>query len=946
MLFQLFAFLQYLCDQCDRNQHIKHGHACKVCAKFALSGTSKMIRLEKEEHDDDDCIISSPPAMVVEASEKEKLECSTSADSACHKQTRVTMMDSDVSISNIPSSEEVKGEQPVVLTKGKDVTDLLTTPDSLARDGKGSSVGQSLVECDGVPNDVPLNAQYSSIDGDCSVEVKSWYEGDLYLSGRHWGEFIKSTNTSVTVSYRRKCKGVYICKFCLCRICDASNQFCPTCSRIIEKRECPAMVYFVYKKQTQAHIIRHKGRHTCDCLHAIPSHGCSITRKEFKKSSYRWAPTKWASSKNVNFTDRGNAETSTERQQSEPAPLVNVEFNDTKFDSQLAENGCVKNIESVTSSIDPKSDLNQNKFGDDCNVNKTNVEEVIDIGQHVNVSDHEIRNIQPLTKSVGNGCNVGNSNVTSESSAVNSHLQYDNKCADQSIVDPNVSHLNTECYSKLRYLKPDEEREYICDDFADFNSKLKSISGFGKIEHVRKLNKFKSYTRKCSDRGCNGIIKITQKCKLSRVVVVGKIAHTCTDNNEPRSTRNVEEIPFDIDNNVDFIVDISEKENPFKQIADGRQWGNYIPIRNTPESKLYKRKCSGSQVCLNQNCPYRKREGKKNAFHTEVHNNKKVCRECNQEMVSLPCGAFKKILYDVKDPTHITIQHFGTHTCTPMPPKIAFPEKELADIFRLIHTVKPTEAQNLYLRQVFDSTPHALNEKSKSVADLKKIQNLKLKVVNELKLVDTVENVMDKAKECPDVIIEKTDKEILCITSYTAIAFMNDLSSSNDQPVGSDGFVHMDFLPKRIKSKRVLGLHYFVPQLKETITLAKFYCHEESDTVVSLCLNWLNTSISKVYGIGSILLPFGGWMLDEAGCLQKGLEIVYGPDVQIEIATCQSHYMASVLRNSNKGVGSDQKIHYFRTLGKALMKSEDENQYNSVYAEIIRFINDRPGSRH
>ena len=37
-----------------------------------------------------------------------------------------------------------------------------------------------------------------------------------------------------------------------------------------------------------------------------------------------------------------------------------------------------------------------------------------------------------------------------------------------------------------------------------------------------------------------------------------------------------------------------------------------------------------------------------------------------------------------------------------------------------------------------------------------------------------VENVIDKDKECPAVIVEKTDKNILRISSYTAIAFINE----------------------------------------------------------------------------------------------------------------------------------------------------------------------------
>ena len=91
------------------------------------------------------------------------------------------------------NEDQVVREQYLVEADEKDVTDTLTTPDYLARDNKyheGSSVGDSEVKCDGVP-DVPIDAQYSFIDGDCSVEVKSWGEDDLYLSARHWGELIQ-----------------------------------------------------------------------------------------------------------------------------------------------------------------------------------------------------------------------------------------------------------------------------------------------------------------------------------------------------------------------------------------------------------------------------------------------------------------------------------------------------------------------------------------------------------------------------------------------------------------------------------------------------------------------------------------------------------------------------------------------------------------------------------
>ena len=139
------------------------------------------------------------------------------------------------------NEDQVVREQYLVEADEKDVTDTLTTPDYLARDNKyhkGSSVGDSEVKCDGVP-DVPIDAQYSFIDGDCSVEVKSWGEDDLYLSARHWGELSKSTTTSITVSYWRKCKEMYVCKFCLCRICNISDKFCPTCSHNV-------LIYNVY----------------------------------------------------------------------------------------------------------------------------------------------------------------------------------------------------------------------------------------------------------------------------------------------------------------------------------------------------------------------------------------------------------------------------------------------------------------------------------------------------------------------------------------------------------------------------------------------------------------------------------------------------------------------------------------------------------------------------
>ena len=75
-----------------------------------------------------------------------------------------------------------------------------------------------------------------------------------------------------------------------------------------------------------------------------------------------------------------------------------------------------------------------------------------------------------------------------------------------------------------------------------------------------------------------------------------------------------------------------------------------------------------------------------------------------------------------------------------------------------------------------------------------------------------VENVMEKDKDCPAVIVEKKpDRNILCIS----IAFIKYLYSWNDQPVGNGGFVHMEVLSKWIKSKRVLKTSLFCTAAEE-----------------------------------------------------------------------------------------------------------------------------------
>ena len=287
-------------------------------------------------------------------------------------------------------------------------------------------------------------------------------------------------------------------------------------------------------------------------------------------------------------------------------------------------------------------------------------------------------------------------------------------------------------------------------------------------------------------------------------------------------------------------------------------------------------------------------------------------------MTETTCEAYKKISYDTNEPEIITIQHFGHHDCVALPHNLNFPEEELNQIFQMMTNIRPSHAQNIYLRDVFDKEPNKLQERSQSVLDLKKIQNTKNKL-NKERGHESIESVIMKAQSISDIIIEEVCPSILAMTSFSTLDLLFQLSSPNNLPEGNDRYLHMDFLPGRIKDKSVLGIHYYVPHLKETVTTVKFYTDSEDNHTVSKCLNWLNQQLSNIYGNDNILLPYGGWMLDEAGALQIGLQDVYGPHIQLEIANCQAHFMASAVRNSNKGLGSDGKIYKFRTLAKKLM---------------------------
>ena len=185
-----------------------------------------------------------------------------------------------------------------------------------------------------------------------------------------------------------------------------------------------------------------------------------------------------------------------------------------------------------------------------------------------------------------------------------------------------------------------------------------------------------------------------------------------------------DQVPHDIDGKCVFKLSYDKKDR-LKSSKDGRPWGSSITAstKSFPAGARKLAKCSGSYVCISEECMYRKEFLKANRFHFkhDIATDQWRCGVCFSIAKFVECPALK--VWEFSD-DHVIIKHLGNHTCVAKPMKnsqTCLPPANEASPSAL----KPKEIQRkeLLTAIVEGKTKKELLDTAKRVVDTKKIAN-------------------------------------------------------------------------------------------------------------------------------------------------------------------------------------------------------------------------------
>lgn len=124
----------------------------------------------------------------------------------------------------------------------------------------------------------------------------------------------------------------------------------------------------------------------------------------------------------------------------------------------------------------------------------------------------------------------------------------------------------------------------------------------------------------------------------------------------------VTELPFDINGLKKYQL-VSNRQTIMTTTKDGRPWKTWISSSRSGLKGVRRvARCSGSRMCKNENCSYKKQFGSENKLQFQKVDGAVVCFTCGCSPQFVPCPAVKVWEHE-KNADYVTVYHSGIHTC-------------------------------------------------------------------------------------------------------------------------------------------------------------------------------------------------------------------------------------------------------------------------------------------
>ena len=194
-----------------------------------------------------------------------------------------------------------------------------------------------------------------------------------------------------------------------------------------------------------------------------------------------------------------------------------------------------------------------------------------------------------------------------------------------------------------------------------------------------------------------------------------------------------------------------------KSSKDGRPWQLWVTTSRAGFLGIRRvASCAGTYKCQNKKCPFLHSYGKVNMVQFKnVTASCTVCACCGYDAVAVLCTAKK--VWEFGN-NYVTVYHHGQHTCEAraIEPDIS---SDASAFFQANTNAKPSQYPFERLRGMLKEgkTVAEVYDSARAMADLKKIQNIKQKVITAVNPVGHSFETLAKIKEASD----KKDKYLL-----------------------------------------------------------------------------------------------------------------------------------------------------------------------------------------
>lgn len=390
-----------------------------------------------------------------------------------------------------------------------------------------------------------------------------------------------------------------------------------------------------------------------------------------------------------------------------------------------------------------------------------------------------------------------------------------------------------------------------------------------------------------------------------------------------------------------------------KSTVDGRPWDRDMAIKwqGAEKGSVRAQRCKGSYRCEYENCPFKQQHGKSNDVQFEKNrDNNIVCKSCGRSSLFIPCSA-RKYMEFLSDIHQVRIYHTGSHTCKAKR-KAKLPDFVQESLLKN-PKLKPSELVRQSIVENLKKPTVDWDELEKTadaLLDTKKISNLKAKLKKESNPAgssfEAVAHLKQKANSKDEFFIYKmNDREMnadepsyVFKTSKLKINLARSMADENH--FLSNEYCYIDGKFNRCKDFPTITLSVYHPVLRKQIALFTMECEGETAECYTKFFDLINEVVGKV-AEDEIFLPIAGFMEDENGALQVGLQRVYGESIQEQLKTCEFHYLQSANRQRSK-LHSEKSKDFFTRVTRSLLQAQTSSAYNDIMQELKEFIAKKP----